>query len=156
MGNAINVRRIDWSNSNDIGGYVAVLDSYARDPMGRNEGLTDEVRQRLPAGLANHPAAQVLLAIDGSSVVGIATCFLGYSTFQARPLLNLHDIAVLPSARGLGIGRQLLEGVEDLARELGCCRVTLEVRSDNPLAIRLYESHGYCPGACDRFMDKSI
>lgn len=156
MGEPVNVRRIDWSNNNDIAGYVAVLDSYARDPMGRNEGLTDEVQQRLPEDLANHPAAQVLLAIDGGSVVGVATCFLGYSTFLARPLLNLHDIAVLPSTRGLGIGRQLLAGVEGLARELKCCRVTLEVRNDNPLAIRLYESHGFCPSTCDRFMEKPI
>jgi len=65
------------------------------------------------------------------------------STFAARPLLNLHDLAVLPERRGLGVGRALLEAVEARARDLGCCKLTLEVRQDNARAQALYESFGF-------------
>ena len=34
--------------------------------------------------------------------VGLATTFEGFSTFAAKPLINIHDIAVLPDYRGRG------------------------------------------------------
>ncbi|MGD9633380.1 MAG: GNAT family N-acetyltransferase, partial [Pirellulales bacterium] len=86
--------------------------------------------------------AVVLLAYDGERPVGIATCFEGLSTFVARRLLNLHDLAVIPEYRGRGVGRQLLAAVEEQARTLGCCKVTLEVLENNP-ALRVYEAAGY-------------
>jgi ribosomal protein S18 acetylase RimI-like enzyme len=59
--------------------------------------------------------------------------------------VNIHDIAVSPEARGQGVGRQLLAAVEADARALGCCKVTLEVRSDNQRAMGLYRSVGFQP-----------
>ena len=44
--------------------------------------------------------------------VGAAVCFIGFSTFAAKPLINIHDFVVLPAARGKGVGRRLLEAVE--------------------------------------------
>jgi ribosomal protein S18 acetylase RimI-like enzyme len=75
--------------------------------------------------------------------VGIAVCFLGFSTFAAQPLINIHDLAVMPGYRGRGIGRQLLERVGAKGRELGCCKLTLEVREDNHRAQRLYQGFGF-------------
>jgi len=49
----------------------------------------------------------------------------------------------LPEYRGRGIGRKLLEAVEKNARQLGCCKVTLEVGQDNQLAKGLYRSVGF-------------
>ena len=77
--------------------------------------------------------------------MGLAVCFLGLSTFEARPLLNLHDLVVHPEYRGMGIGRGLLSEVEALALRLACCRVTLEVRQDNRGAMHLYSSFGFSP-----------
>jgi len=85
----------------------------------------------------------VLLAVSEGRPVGVAVCFLGFSTFQARPLLNIHDLAVLPEWRGKGIGRALLAHVEDRARRRGCCKLTLEVLDDNARARGLYESLGF-------------
>jgi len=47
------------------------------------------------------------------------------------------------SMRGLGIGGMLLERVEAKARELNCCRITLEVREDNRVARSLYRKVGF-------------
>jgi ribosomal protein S18 acetylase RimI-like enzyme len=79
--------------------------------------------------------------------VGAAVCFIGFSTFAARPLLNLHDLAVVPELRGRGIGRALLRAVEERARALGCCKLTLEVVQENTQARALYERFGFADGA---------
>ena len=59
-----------------------------------------------------------------------------FSSFQAKPLINIHDLAVLPSHRGQGIGHRLIDAVAVRGRELGCCKMTLEVRPDNEPAWR--------------------
>lgn len=117
--------------------------AYALDPMGNGGPLPEDVLGRLIDGLRAHPTTVIFLAYAGDRPVGIATCFRGFSTFAARPLLNIHDLAVLPEARGMGIGRKLLQAVERKARELGCCKVTLEVQENNARARRLYERTGF-------------
>jgi GNAT superfamily N-acetyltransferase len=117
-------------------------DAYALDLFGNGRPLEDEVRERLVEGLREHPTTVILLAYDGPRPVGIATCFRGFSTFAARPILNLHDLSVIAEYRGRGIGRKLLAAVEDKARELGCAKVTLEVLEANP-ARNLYDTAGY-------------
>ena len=133
----------DFGNPAHCAGIVAVLDSYAADPVGGGEPLTADVRDRLVAALRDHPTGSVLLAIEQERPVGIAVCFQGFSTFRARPLLNIHDLAVLPEWRGKGIGRRLLSSAEDRARRSGCCRLTLEVQEDNGRAVALYGSFGF-------------
>ena len=150
------VRAVDFADSADVEHYLNLLDAYARDPMGAGRPLPAEVRARLPADLAQRPGVYCLLAEHGGRAVGFASCFLGYSTFQARPLLNVHDIAVLPHWRGQSIAHRLLQAIAALARQLGCCRITLEVRKDNPRARRLYERAGFGPGQCSLFMEKPL
>jgi ribosomal protein S18 acetylase RimI-like enzyme len=122
---------------------VAMVNAYARDPMGNGQDLPEAVRHALIPGLRQHPTALIFLAFDGEAPVGIAVCFLGFSTFAARPLLNIHDLAVIPEYRGRGVGRRLLEQVEAKGRELGCCKLTLEVREDNHTAQQLYWKVGF-------------
>lgn len=149
MANSPRIRLADLGSADDACSYLALLDAYAADPMGGNRPLADGVRQRLIEDLRRHPTAMILLAFEEQQPVGFATCFLGYSTFRARPLLNLHDLAVLPACRGRGIGRALLDAVREQARELGCCKLTLEVREDNPGAARLYRRHGFSAAQVD-------
>jgi ribosomal protein S18 acetylase RimI-like enzyme len=122
---------------------VEILDSYARDPMGGAQPLSAEVRAQLARRLAEQAHALVLLAYVDARPLGVAVCFRGFSTFAARPLLNIHDLAVLPAARGTGVGRALLAAAETRARALGCCKLTLEVRADNVRARSLYQRVGF-------------
>lgn len=133
----------DLNRTDHCEGLVAVLDDYARLPNIAGSPLRPEVRALLPERLREQPGRVILLAVQNERVVGVAVCFLGFSTFVARPLLNIHDLAVLGECRGQGIGGVLLKAVDDRARELGCCRVTLEVVDDNPGAKRLYERTGF-------------
>ena len=122
---------------------VYLINAYARDPMGDGRDLPAAVRERMIPGLRQHPTTLVFLAFDGQEPVGIAVCFRGFSTFAARPLLNIHDLAVMPAYRGRGVGRLLLERIEAKGRELACCKLTLEVREDNHRAQRLYRRSGF-------------
>lgn len=124
---------------------LTLLDLYAQDLMGGGDPLSEEVRRTLIPRLQQQPGALVLLAWSAGEPVGLAICFAGFSTFKARPLLNVHDLAVHPQHRGRGIGGQLLAAVEQHARQAGHCKITLEVRADNP-ASRLYERCGFDPG----------
>jgi ribosomal protein S18 acetylase RimI-like enzyme len=122
---------------------LQLINAYARDPMGDGQDLPAAVRDRLIPGLRQHPTSLVFLAFDGATPVGVAVCFVGFSTFAARPLINIHDLAVIPDSRGRGIGRLLLDRVEAKGRELECCKLTLEVREDNHRAQRLYQRFGF-------------
>lgn len=136
----------DLTSERDAAVCLALIDAYARDPMGGSAPLRADVRARLVPDLRERiarGAAVVLIARRGGAAIGIAVCFVGYSTFHARPLLNLHDLAVMPEARGTGLGQALLAAVAAQARALGCCKVTLEVREDNARARRVYEHVGF-------------
>jgi GNAT superfamily N-acetyltransferase len=122
---------------------VAMTAAYAMDGMGNGEPLPGDVLERLIPGLREQPMALILLAYLDGQVIGIATCFRGFSTFAAKPLYNIHDLAVLPAFRGHGIGSLLLEAVAGKARERGCCKVTLEVLENNTRARRIYHNAGF-------------
>lgn len=137
------VRDADLEDPLHREGLVDVLDSYASDPVGGGTALPAEVRERLVPALRDHPTTRAVLAIAAGRVVGVAVCFLGFSTFRALPLLNIHDLAVLPAWRGRGVGRALLAAAEARARREGCCRLTLEAQDDNHRALGLYRSFGF-------------
>ena len=139
----VSVRRAELDNAQDASAIVTVLDSYASDPRGGGVPLTADVRARLIDGLRRHPTTVVWLAFHGAQAVGICVAFTGFSTFHARPLLNIHDLAVLPGRRGRGIGHSLLTAAEEHARRNGYCKLTLEVQDDNAPALQLYERFGF-------------
>ena len=138
----IQIVSADLANRTHQDAIVHLLDVYSRDPMGDERPLPEDVKQRLIPGLRGHPTTIVFLAYDGDKPVGIAVCFKGFSSFKAKPLINIHDLAVLPECRAQGIGRQLLEAVAAHGRQLGCCKLTLETQERNP-AQKLYKSVGF-------------
>jgi GNAT superfamily N-acetyltransferase len=123
-----------------------LVDMYAREPAGGGRPLAPAVRTGLIAGLSGHPTTEVFLAFADGAPAGVAICFRGFSTFAARPLLNIHDLAIRPELRGRGIGKALLAAVEAKARSLGCCKLTLEVLEDNRRAREVYHASGFNPG----------
>lgn len=140
---AITIREADWRDPKHGAGLIEVLDGYARGESGGSSPLSDDVKRRLIPALAEQANGLVLLAFVDERIVGAATCFYGFSTFAARPLLNVHDLAVLSELRGRGIGRALLLAAEERARVRGCAKLTLEVLETNHGARRLYESFGF-------------
>lgn len=139
----INVLQADLALPAHQEAIVALVDAYAQDPMGGGHPLAPEVKRALIPGLQRHPTTIVFLAYDRGAAVGVAVCFLGFSTFNARPLINIHDLGVLPSHRGRGVGSRLMAAVERKARDLGCCKLTLEVLENNLRARQVYAKLGF-------------
>jgi len=140
---SIRIEEADLSLAEHQEAVLAMVDAYSRDAMGNGKPLDQDVRTRLIPGLRRHPTTLIFLAFDGIQPIGAAVCFIGFSSFAAKPIINIHDFVVLPASRGKGIGRRLLEAVEAKARELGCCKLTLEVMDKNHQAIRMYQAAGF-------------
>ncbi|MDB5963662.1 MAG: GCN5-related N-acetyltransferase [Polaromonas sp.] len=122
---------------------VDLLNAYARDPAGGGQPLSAFARANLVLELAARPQVFSVLTFDGGHPVGLVNCIEGFSTFACRPLVNIHDVVVLPSHRGQRLGERMLALVEDLARQRGACKLTLEVLENNRSAWRLYERAGF-------------
>lgn len=138
----ITITRADYHDPQHGYDIVSLLDAYARDPMGGGQPLSTFTREHLIARLAQYEAIS-LLAYDGEQAVGLLNAFTGFSTFACQPLINIHDLAVLPDYRGRGISLQLLSEVEYIARERNCCKLTLEVLSNNTIAAKAYKTFGF-------------
>ena len=146
---SLRVVAVDLENGAISAAWLGLLEHYARDPMGGGVGLSPCTRARLVRELAALPSFHGALAWAGDEAVGLINCFAGFSTFAARPLLNVHDIVVRADWRGQGVARALLAWAESRARELGCCKLTLEVLSGNARAMAVYGAAGYAPYVLD-------
>jgi ribosomal protein S18 acetylase RimI-like enzyme len=86
--------------------------------------------------LVKHPASEFLVADDGDKIAGMA-----FAKMINDSQVKLVQLYVLPQFHGKGVGRLLLEEIEESffeAREF-----TLEVEEKNTGAIGFYEKHGF-------------
>ena len=143
---SLKISEADLSKPEDALAVLALLQTYASDPMGGGEPIGPDVLELLIPRLRTVDSRLVLLARVSGKPAGLAIGFRVFSTFRAAPVLNVHDVAVHPDFRRQGIGRELLKKIELHATRTGCCRVTLEVRQDNKPAQELYQSLGFAPG----------
>jgi len=86
-------------------------------------------------------AFELALGADGA-LLGCAGLYR-----VSADVCELRKMYLLPSARGQGLGRALLERALARARELGYRRMTLETASVLKDAIRLYTAYGFRPVA---------
>lgn len=140
---------------------IHLMDEYASGDTGGGQPLNAYTRAHLVASLRTRPGAHTLLAVERDEageeqVIGLLNAFEGFSTFACKPLLNIHDIIVTAARRGQGISKLLMQAAEELARELGCCELTLEVLEGNTKAQAAYKSLGYAGYELDPSMGKAL
>ncbi len=139
----IEVIRADYGDERQARDIAGLLNSYALDPMGGGEPLPEHVRQNLARELSRRPHAfSILCYVDGEAA-GLVNCFEGFSTFKCQPLVNIHDVVVLSAYRGRGLSQRMMAKVEEIARQRGCCKLTLEVLEGNEAAQRAYLRFGF-------------
>jgi ribosomal protein S18 acetylase RimI-like enzyme len=149
----------DYRDAAHAAALVELLDAYARDPAGGGHPLSEHARQHLVRELAARPQAFSVLALDDTQdpprAVGLVNCFEGFSTFACQPLVNVHDVVVLPAHRGQRVAERMLQLVEDTARARGACKLTLEVLSGNRSAMALYQRIGFAGYQLDPSMGQA-
>jgi ribosomal protein S18 acetylase RimI-like enzyme len=152
----IDIVTADLRNKAHAEATVNLLNHYSRDEMGGGQDLPQFVQENLVGELLRRREAHVVLAYSGQTPVGLVILMEGFSTFACKPLLNIHDVVVLSSFRGQGIAQKLLLKSEEIAKSLGCCKLTLEVLEGNKTAQAAYKASGFAGYELDPQMGKAL
>jgi GNAT superfamily N-acetyltransferase len=80
-----------------------------------------------------------LVAESGDRIVGIVHYIFHRSTWTPGPYCYLQDLFTIEEARGLGVGRALIEAVYARAKEEGAPRVYWLTHESNSVAMALYD-----------------
>jgi ribosomal protein S18 acetylase RimI-like enzyme len=104
-------------------------------------------RRRLYQELLAKDGTYALIAERDGAPIGYAMVSLSRPsmTWTIDHSANLETLAVLPEARGAGVGTQLVEAVKDRMRAAGVTHLALGVVATNDAAIRFYRRHGFQP-----------
>jgi len=139
----ISITLVDYQDPQQMALLIEQLSAYAKDDMGGGQDLSEQVKQRLLIDLPQQTQNFSFLAWVGDECAGMTNCLWGYSTFAAKPLINIHDLGVQKKYRGRGISTALLRAIEDHGRTRNACKVTLEVLGNNHIAQASYNQFGF-------------
>ena len=80
-----------------------------------------------------------LVAEEDGALLGMTNYLFHRSTTLIAPTCYLQDLFTTPASRGKGVGRALIEGVADRARQAGCARVYWQTHTTNAAGRMLYD-----------------
>ena len=132
--------QIRAANATDVPIILKLIRGLAEYERAASEVAISEA-ELLRDGFGDQPLFECLIAEADAAPVGLALFFPIYSTWKG-PSIHLEDLFVLPTARGLGIGKALLTHVASIARERGCARLQWDVLDWNQPAIDFYQALG--------------
>jgi N-acetylglutamate synthase-like GNAT family acetyltransferase len=133
--NALQIRQATAADADAIARLLGQL-GYPTDGV--------VVPERLNRLRANHRGV-VLVAQRGDEVVGFATVHVLSVLNRPRDVAWLTALVVDESARGSGVGRRLVESVEDFARQSGCERLSVTTQEHRTDARAFYGRVGLEP-----------
>jgi GNAT superfamily N-acetyltransferase len=133
----------DFTNHYHVQSLKDLIKHYMTDAMGGCKPLSLHQEDAMVLGLQKQSNCFVLFIEYNNSIVGVATCFLLFSTFKALPYINVHDIVIHTSMRGKHLGKLLMQKIIEIGHHYNCCKITLEVREDNIVAQRMYKQLGF-------------
>ncbi|WP_370540373.1 N-acetyltransferase family protein [Acidovorax sp. ACV01] len=124
----------------DLPAVTAIFREYVHSPTA-DLGFQDYEQEfaQLPGKYAE-PDGCILLAIVDGGVAGCAAL-----RRVDGPSCELKRVYVRPAARGMDLGRQLVQRMLEVARQAGYARMCLDVLPEFVAAQRLYESLGFVP-----------
>ena len=88
------------------------------------------------------PTNLILVAECGDEVVGFIHA-VNHEPVYAPPMKNILGLAVDPAYRKNGLGRQLVEAVEEWARETGAAGIRVNSGIDLDNGLRFYKALGF-------------
>lgn len=99
-------------------------------------------REAIEPLLRNRSRGMLLVAGEGSEVVGYAALTWGWGLESGGREGLLDEVYVVEERRGQGVGGRLVERVIEAARGAHCRTLFLETEKANDGARRLYARHG--------------
>jgi ribosomal protein S18 acetylase RimI-like enzyme len=135
--------KVDLNNEEHCFALLSLLSDYMQDEMGIGEAMPVELGPKIINGLKKHPGYLGFLVNVNNEYAGLANCNLVFSTWKAKPIINIHDFTVSSKFRKKGVGQFLMNSIINYAEEHGYCRINLEVRHDNIKAQNLYRKTGF-------------
>lgn len=91
--------------------------------------------------LFQKPQSAYFVAAEGENILGGGGIFP--TGGLPKDTCELVKMYLLPEARGVGLGRALIEKCMDTARELGFRRIYLETMPELQQALKVYERFGF-------------
>lgn len=142
---SVSARKADLTNELDAKALLSVWCEYCADPNAGGEAPSEEVVQNLISEMIKR-GIHCFIGFEGESPAGVAICMDGFSTFNCKSLLNIHDFGVLRPYRRKGLGQTMLKAIENWAVEKNdYCKITLECLQKNEPAWNGYIKYGFAP-----------
>lgn len=116
----------------------------------REEPSDERLRLISEAVFGPRPPAHVLLAWDDDRLVGLASYSFLWPAAGVTRSIYLKELYVVQQSRRHGIGRLLMSELCRIALDNGCSRVEWTADTDNPAALRFYETLGVPPNSTKR------
>jgi len=85
---------------------------------------------------------QLIARSESGEAVGFATVYWSWDTLFAARVGIMHDLFVIPPARGSGIADLLIEACVEECRRHGAAKLGWQTAPDNTRARRVYERVG--------------
>ena len=121
------------------GEVVAQLIAELAAAIGETVALTPEYVQLFLA----FPGSHLLLAEQNGRVVGLLSYSIRPNLYHAENCCMVEEVVVSEKARGMGVGKALMERLVQRAKEAGCAEASLSVLPDNNRAREFYRSLGF-------------
>ncbi|RFZ90277.1 GNAT family N-acetyltransferase [Mucilaginibacter conchicola] len=107
------------------------------------EFRAEEKKEKLGNAIfKNPPSLFCLIAECDHIVIGFASYYFTFSTWEAAPSLMLDCIYVEENYRSLGIGNALMELLQQIGRSNDCTTIKWLTLDSNAKAIKFYERIG--------------
>lgn len=135
--------KVDLQSDKHCEALLGLLNQYMLDDFGIKKAMPADLGPKIVDGLKKHTAYLGFFVQIDNEMAALANCNLVFSTWKAKPVINIHDFIVSEKFRRRGVGLFLLKGIENYALEMGYCRLNLEVRYDNVKAQELYKKAGF-------------
>ena len=118
--------------------------------------ITDEQNKSFFSKFINSDSGVLhIYRLDGKAI-GFSKIYNGFSSTRAETVAILNDLYVLPSYRGKGYGKELVNHAVKVARSKGYSRLQWLTAQDNDKAQKLYKALGVIKGSCFFLYQRNI
>ncbi len=142
----VEVARVD---ATDLAESLVLLEEAVRDGDHISKDFADRLLKAIEAG-----DVEVLAAWAEDQIMGVVLLAYRLSVSAGGLFASVEDLYVRPVARRQGIGRALLEAVDELCAERGISYV--EVQVEEEVAEQFYAALGYEPEMGVRVLSRSL